>query len=113
MDLTKEEQKKLDTYPKEEITKEELMKLPEYSRSVPTQSGSMGIKKWRHRTPFNANDEEAIWFIGKVEEGMNNYYRVVFKEQKLTKEQLDKIKEIREYGKSKIIGGHYSITKRD
>jgi len=74
MKLNEEQNKKLSGYSKIEIDREEFDSLPEYSMSVPTQSGSVGIKKWKHRTPLNASDEEAIWFIGKVEGDMCNFY---------------------------------------
>ena len=44
VNLTDEEQKILDTYPKVKISRAEFEYLPEYSMTNPTQSGNKGIK---------------------------------------------------------------------
>jgi hypothetical protein len=75
--LTKEEKTKLNNYPKVEMTKEEFNKLPEYSFTEPTQSGSLGVKRWKRRTPFNASDEDAIWFLGTIDENISVYHHIV------------------------------------
>lgn len=69
--MSQDEKTKLDSYPKVELSRDEFDKLPEYSMSNPTQSGSVGIKQWKRRTPLNAEPDEAIWFLGQVKDGMN------------------------------------------
>lgn len=107
--LTKEEKTKLDNYPKVEMTKEEFNKLPEYSLSIPTQSGSLGVKHWKKKTPFNASDEDAIWFLGEIKEDMNvcDYHHIVILDDK-TKELVEQHEELHgffKYYKDKFGGG--------
>lgn len=80
--LTKEEKTKLDNYPKVELTKEEFNKLPKYSLSIPTQSDSLGVKRWKKKTPFNASDKDAIWFLGEIKEDMNVFHHIVIVDDK-------------------------------
>jgi hypothetical protein len=83
IELTEEEQKKLDSYPKMEISIEDFERLPEYSLSNPTQDEhGLGVKKWRGRTPHDAMTDEAIWFIGQVEGEMINFYHAEIKYEK-------------------------------
>ena len=64
--LSKEQQKTLNEYPKVTLTQEQLNELPEYSTTDPTQDGELGVKVFKRRTPFNASYDEAIWFVGTV-----------------------------------------------
>lgn len=75
--LSENDKQILNSYPKIELTKEQFNSLPEYSMSNPTQSGCIGVKIWKHRSPINAKDDEAVWFIGKIENDEINFYHLV------------------------------------
>lgn len=73
MNLTEEQKEELKGYEVIKLTSDEFKELKEYSITVPTQSGSVGIKKWKHRTPLRAPENEAVWFYGYLEGNMNKY----------------------------------------
>ena len=77
VELTGEQQKVLDKYPKVTLSISEFEALPEYSMTDPTQTGSMGVKKWRRRTPLDAESSEAIWFMGEIEGPMTTFYHII------------------------------------
>lgn len=66
--LSEADTKKLERYPKIQLTQEQFDGIPEYSMSSPTQSGAIGIKKWKKRTPLQTSVEEAIWFHGEIKD---------------------------------------------
>lgn len=64
MRLTEEQKEFLKSYPIKELTRQQLRELPEYSFSEPTLT--IGKRyEWSKRTPFDANEENAIWFYGE------------------------------------------------
>lgn len=84
MNLSEDQKKLLESYPKYEILKKDFDLLPEYSTTNPTQSGNMGVKLWKRRTPLNAKNEDAIWFIGACEKDMINFYLPLFTDDEKT-----------------------------
>jgi len=79
--LTEIEKQSLAKYPKTNITQDEFDKLPEYSMSEPTQDVSVGIKRWKRRTPVKASTQDAIWFLGEIKDGMNVFHHIVIIER--------------------------------
>lgn len=79
--LSEADTKKLERYPKIEISQEQFDNLPEYSTTTPTQSGSIGVKKWKKRTPLQTSVEEAIWFHGEIKDDMIVYHHIIIKDE--------------------------------